>query len=235
LTGVERSFKMLNMRSTAASDEPVVAPDRTTPARIRDAAIACFADAGVAGTSVRTIAAAAEVSPGLVIHHFGSKDGLRVACDQHVAALVREHKTEAAAAGPGLDPVAALRRYDDGPPLLRYLARTLVDGSPHVAELVDEMVADATEYMQVGVRTGQLRPTGDPRGRAAVLTLWSLGALVLHEHAERLLGADLAGDPQRSFGYLLPALDILGRGVITEAAYERAEQAFAEAVEEEQR
>jgi AcrR family transcriptional regulator len=208
------------------------AADHTARARIRDAAIACFADAGVAGTSVRTIASAADVSPALVMHHFGSKDGLRVACDQHVAAQIRAQKLDAVGAGVDIDPIGALRRYRDGPPLLRYLARTLVDGSPHVAELVDEMVADATHYTEVGVANGQLRPTDDPRGRAAVLTLWSLGALVLHEHAQRLLGADLLGDPQVAMGYFLPALDILGRGVITEAVHERAAEAVARAAEE---
>jgi AcrR family transcriptional regulator len=208
------------------------AADHTARARIRDAAIACFADAGVAATTIRAIATRSEVSPGLVMHHFGSKDGLRVACDQHVAALIRAQKEAAVGAGVDIDPVGALRRYADGPPLLRYLARTLVDGSPHVADLVDEMVADATDYTEVAVATGQLRPTDDPRGRAAVLTLWSLGALVLHEHAVRLLGADLTGDPEAAFGYFLPALEILGRGVITEAVYERAKGAIAAAEED---
>jgi AcrR family transcriptional regulator len=213
------------MRSVTRSTEPGAAvpsdgSDRTARARIRDAAIRCFAEAGVDATSVRTLAAAAEVSPGLVLHHFGSKDGLRVACDQHVAALVRRGKSEAMQAGPGLDPLAALREQGEGPPLLRYLARTLVDGSPHVAELIDEMVADAAEYMAEGERTGILRPTEDRYGRAAVLTLWSLGAVVLGEHAQRLLGVDLAGDPAAAIRYLRPAAEILGRGVITEAAYE---------------
>lgn len=213
------------MRSTdRAADRPADASDasdRTARARIRDAAIACFAEAGVAGTSVRTIAAAADVSAGLVLHHFGSKDGLRTACDQHVAALVRDTKTEAMRAGPGLDPVAGLRRQGEGPPLLAYLARTLVDGSPQVAELIDEMVADAAEYMAEGERTGVLRPTEDRYGRAAVLTLWSLGALVLREHAQRLLDVDLTGDPAGSMSYFRPAAEILGVGVITEAAYEQ--------------
>jgi AcrR family transcriptional regulator len=152
---------MLNMRSTTAEarttgerglspDDPGAPDERSTRTRIRDAAIACFADAGVAATPVRTIAAAADVSPALVIHHFGSKDALRVACDQHVAALVRQGKQEAMHAGPDLDPVGALRRQRAGPPVLAYLARTLVDGSPHVADLLDELVADAVEYTREG-------------------------------------------------------------------------------------
>src|SRR3712207_8086528 len=47
--------------------------DLTGRARIRDAAIRRFAVDGF-GTSVRAIAADAGVSPGLVIHHFGSKE-----------------------------------------------------------------------------------------------------------------------------------------------------------------
>ena len=207
-------------------------PDRTARARIRDAAITRFAADGVAATSVRAIAEEAGVSPPLVMHHFGSKDRLRVACDQHVAALVREQKHAAMAAGGGLDPLAAMRAYEGGPPLLGYLARTLIDGSPHVAELVDEMVADAVGYMAEGEAAGILMPTEDPEGRAAVLTLWSLGALVLGEHAKRLLGVDLTGDPAHSMRYFLPALEIMGRGIIAPEAYEQISASFHDAQED---
>jgi AcrR family transcriptional regulator len=206
--------------------------DLTARARIRDAAITRFAADGVARTSVRAIATEAGVSPALVIHHFGSKDALRAVCDHHVAALVRERKTAAMQAGPGLDPLAALREAGEGPPLLRYLATTLVDGSPQVAELLDEMIDDAVAYMEEGVRTGMLRPTEDPRARAAVLTIWSLGALALHEHVARVLGVDLTGDPAAATDYLAPAVEILGRGVIAEDAYARMREALAQPQEE---
>jgi AcrR family transcriptional regulator len=223
---------MLNMSSAtsrppARSDPPGTGHDAsaeadlTARARIRDAAIARFAAEGVSATSVRAIAGDAGVSPALVIHHFGSKDALRVACDQHVAGLIRERKRAAMNAGPGLDPLAALRESGQGPAVLRYLATTLVDGSPHVAELLDELIDDAVGYMDEGVATGMLRPTDDPRGRAVVLTIWSLGALALHQHLQRLLGADLTGDPADALAYFLPASEMLGRGVITEEAYER--------------
>ena len=84
--------------------------DRTTAARIRDAAIAQFAANGVAATSVRSIAATAGVSAGSVIHHFGSKENLRNACDEHVAAMIRDLKGGAMAAGGGFDIAAALPR-----------------------------------------------------------------------------------------------------------------------------
>jgi AcrR family transcriptional regulator len=228
LTGAKRAFSMLCMCSAVSPS----ADDRTARARIRDAAIARFAEGGVAATSIRAIAADAGVSPALVLHHFGSKDELRIACDEFVAATIRDRKRAAVTAGPGMDPVAALRAAEDGPPLLRYLARTLVDGSPQVAALVDEMVSDAAGYMAEGVDAGVLRPTDHPYGRAAVVTLWSLGALVLHEHLERLLGVDLTGTPEEvatATAYFGPALELLSDGLITAAAAAGLREAFAPA------
>ena len=72
---------MLNMGS--------VPDDRTARAVIRDEALRLFAGRGPDAVTVRQIAAAAGVSPGLVIHHFGSKDGLREAVDQYVLACSR--------------------------------------------------------------------------------------------------------------------------------------------------
>lgn len=215
-------FSMVIMRSI---DEPDgVADDRTARARIRDAAITRFAADGVAATSVRAIAAEAGVSPGLVIHHFGSKDALRHACDEHVAAVIRSGKREAMTTGPGLDFLAALRNAKQDIPWTRYLARTLADGSPQVAALIDEMVADAAGYMADGVEAGSLRPTAYPYERAAVVVLWTLGVQVLHEHLERLLGVDLTRDPSEladtaeAAAYFGPVLEIFANGLFSEEA-----------------
>lgn len=221
---------MMNMHSNTDQPhgaKPAVSDDRSTSARIRDAAIACFAASGVDATPVRRIAEEAGVSPALVIHHFGTKEALRVACDRHVAALIRARKTASVRRGANLDPIAALRDDDDGTPLLAYLARTLTDGSPHVAELLDELVDDAVAYMAEGEAAGMLRSTDQPRQRAAVLLLWSMGALVLHEHAARLLGTDLLGPPEQLRSYVVPAFDILGRGIMTASAYEHLAAAMS--------
>lgn len=211
--------------------------DRTARARIRDAAITRFAADGIAATSVRTIAAEADVSPGLVIHHFGTKDGLRSACDEYVAGIIRANKQEAMAQGPALDVAAAMRRAKQDVPLTRYLARSLADGSPHVATLIDEMVADAARYMAEGVRAGSLRPTDYPYGRAAVLTIWTLGAIVLHEHIERLLGVDLTQDPSELAdahayaAYIGPVLELLTDGLVTDEVAKAMRSAFVEGAE----
>lgn len=200
--------------------------DRSTAARIRDAAIACIAENGAASTTVRMIATRAAVSAGLVIHHYGSMDQLRVACDEHIVRTVRDLKTSAMAQGLELDFTAALRVNSDGPPLLAYLAKTLADGTPHVAAMVQEMVEDAVAYTEEGVRNGVLTPTTDAYGRAAVLTIWSLGALVLHDHLERLLGVDLladpaAVDPAKAQAYYAPSFELFTGGLLTEQAAQR--------------
>ncbi|WP_033667137.1 TetR family transcriptional regulator [Salinispora mooreana] len=200
---------------SGVSDESRPRDDKSsTKSRILTAAITLFADQGVAATGVRAIAAAADVHPSLIIHYFGTKDGLRVACDKHVAAFVREHKQKVMRAG-RFDP-AELRDLSDGPPLLRYLARALADGSPHTAALVDEMVNDAVDYLAEGVASGLIRPTDHPYERAALLAIWSLGALALHEHVRRLLGVDLTsldGGAAVKSTYGRIASELLGSGI----------------------
>jgi hypothetical protein len=147
-------------------------------------------------------------------------DGLRSVCDEYVAAIIRRFKQEAMSAGPNLDVLAALRNPDVGP-LMGYLSSVLADGSGTVADLVDDLVNDAEEYIQQGVDSGMLRSSADPRGRAVVLTIWSLGALVLHEHLERLLGVDLTdpgvlNDPAIA-AYAGPVYETYGNGFFTEA------------------
>lgn len=206
----------------------VAAGDRTTRARIRDAAIDLVAAEGTAALSARRVAEAVGVSPGSVIHHFGSMDGLRSACDEYVVEVIREHKSKAVASGPGLDIVAALRDAPVGS-LTAYLAAVLVDDSPAVARLVDELVADAVDYAQAGVASGMLRPTDDPHGRATVLVLWSLGGLVLHRHLQRLLGIDLlsqdAVTSPSMARYVSPVYEIFGHGIFSDAMAAATQQA----------
>jgi AcrR family transcriptional regulator len=161
--------------------------ERSTAARIRDAAIECFATEGIRGTTARKVAALADVSPGSVINHFGSMDGLRQACDRHLLAVTRDRKQKAMAEGPNFDILAAIR-VEGHPQLLAYLAAVLTDDAPGVSELVDGMVADAEIYLAQGVESGMLRPSADPHGRAVIMVLWNLGLLVLHRHLDRLLG-----------------------------------------------
>ena len=52
--------------------------------RLLTCSMILFAEKGFDGVTVRDIARAADVSVGLLNHHFGSKEGLRQAVDNHV-------------------------------------------------------------------------------------------------------------------------------------------------------
>ena len=108
----------------------------------------------------------------------------------------------------------------------------LTEDSATVAALVDELVDDAQGYIDKGIESGMLRPSADSRGRAVVMTMWNLGALVMHRHLHRLLGVDLT-DPQfgrdPSFAaYGAPVYEIYGSGVLTEAFAENIRSAMGQ-------
>ena len=159
--------------------------DLTGRARIRDAAMAVFAERGVAGATIRGIAERAAVSPALVQHHFGTKDGLRAACDAHVLDYLRGETKAGLDEGRIGESAFIAQLYASGPPLMRYLARALVDGSPAAATVFDEIVGITEAYLI------DVPGHSDPHTRAVVYTAMRLGVTVLHEHVSRGLGEDL--------------------------------------------
>lgn len=216
----ERAFSILNVRSAssgpAAAGPTTRSDDATARARIRDAAIRRFAADGFAA-GLRVIAADAGVSPALVVHHFGSKDGLRRACDAHVLAVVREKK--GAALGP-LGPdrmLAELAAIDEYAPLVAYQLRSVVAGGELARTLLEDFMAAAREYVADGVAAGTLRPSLDEEARIRYLTLSGFGAIV----------GWMALDPPDDLGNLgpwlrryteaiaLPALELFTSGMLT--------------------
>src|SRR5436190_1192209 len=70
----EQLYSLLAVRIAMAT--AALESDLTTKARIRDAAMELFAREGAAAGSLRAVARAAAVSPGLIVHHFGSTEGV---------------------------------------------------------------------------------------------------------------------------------------------------------------
>jgi AcrR family transcriptional regulator len=168
-----------------------------TRTRIRDAAIARFAAAGVGATTLRSIAEAAGVSAQLVVHHFGSKAALAVACDEHVTATIRAHKTAVMAAGPNADPVQALRDSEAEGPLLAYLARRLADDSP-----------GRPRRARPRGRPGRCTASSAPTGPASRPPSGSCSACCAPTPARlRMLG----GDPWRDAGGAAPSAGLRAR------------------------
>lgn len=176
------------------------------PPVIRDAALRLFAEPGGARASVRDIAAAAGVSPALVIRHFGSMEGLREAVDAHVASQIGElleHITSDPAGavdahGAQSFADAATRLFGDDSPLPRYLLRSITDGGERGAALIALIAGSSAEAWQRMVQAGVVEPGPDPQARAALVATLDLAALALREPLAALLGADpLTGEGAR--------------------------------------
>lgn len=189
------------------------AEDLTGRARIRDAALLEFAEHGVKGATIRGIAKAAGVSPALVQHHFGTKDALREACDDHVIATISETKEEALHGGmgnPGFLSVALRTAL----PVQRYLARVLTDDSAAARTLFDGAVAFSEDLLKRGAPGMHAPKTDDLHGYATVMTAMNFGLIVLHEHVSRGLGGNVLmgeGYPRMA----LAMLDVLEDNLVS--------------------
>ncbi|HEX7323673.1 MAG TPA: TetR family transcriptional regulator [Mycobacterium sp.] len=187
--------------------------DLTTTARIRDAAIEQFGQHGFR-VGVRVIAEAAGVSPGLVIHHFGSKDGLLKACDAYVAEEIRVGKSEAMQSSDPATWLAAMAEIESYAPMMAYLVRSMQSGGELAKTLWRTMISNAEEYLGEGVRAGTIKPSRDPKARAKYLAITGGGGFLLylqmHETPTDLRAVlhDYAND------MTLPALEIYTKGLM---------------------
>ena len=173
------------MVANAAGDRS--AEDLTARARIRDAALRLFAERGLDGTTIRDIAREAGVSGGLIRHHFGSKDDLRTACDSYALDQLMQIKEQAVFDGQLGNPAFMSAAHPTVLLTYRYLARSLVDGSPAAEAMFDEMVELCEEWL-ARHNPGQM---ADPRGYSAVLVAMQTGMLMMHGQVSRWLGADI--------------------------------------------
>jgi AcrR family transcriptional regulator len=164
------------------ADRPV--EDLSTRARIRDAAMVEFGDKGFKGATMKTIAAAAGVSVGLVQHHFGTKDGLRAACEERVLDLVR-FKTDAVEAGSITDPQVLSTLMAMGPRVQRYVGRALVEDSPGIREMVDDVMSLGERFLSNHWPVRFPPGTQRTRDAAAVMTAINTSTMMMQSHLAR--------------------------------------------------
>lgn len=215
---------MLSMSS--ATDDA----DLTARAKIRNAAITQFARDGFQKSNLRAIAAAAGVSVGLVPHHFGSKEGLRAACDEYVLNLFSRR---AGAAGTGDLLAEYLADPEEYGLHVQYVVRAIQEDSPAAAMLVNRMVEEAEEIFRAGAADGTMHPSSDPRALAVLSILTSVALLTMPAPFARALGFEGFG-PDVLHRMTVPTLELFTNGLYTDDTLLRNAEAAWQSVRESQ-
>jgi AcrR family transcriptional regulator len=128
-------------------------------------ALRLFGEHGIDATSLREVAKAAEVSPALVVHHFGGKEGLVAAVDE---AALREFGAAYSSDEPAEDPDLLRQRAEQTARVMRkrpevcsYLGRALVEGTPGSARLFRLMIEGGRAAIDALAEKGTLREDAD--------------------------------------------------------------------------
>ena len=193
--------------------------DLTARARIRDAAIDLFAERGIGPATVRDIAQRAGVSSGLLRHHFGSKEGLRDACDEYALArlaAVREQMLRGGGLGDDTF-MAAIR--PEAMRLQSYLVRSMMDGSAGGEAMFMRMVEAGEDWL-----AGTDLQTADPRAYSAVLVAMQMGMFLMNDQIAKAIGVEIGGPFPYGHGRILrAAVEIFAQPLLTP---EQADQAI---------
>ncbi|MGW5455767.1 TetR/AcrR family transcriptional regulator [Nocardia sp. NPDC003979] len=173
--------------------------DRTARARIRDEALRLFAARGPDAVTVRKIAAAAGVSPALIMRHYGTKEALRAAVDEHVAVVFEQMLGQATGRADPAVPASVAELVAVGlppdSPIPAYLGHLLLSDGEAGTALFRRLYATAADGFTGLRKAGHADDGGDPAARAAFLLANDLAVLMLRTRLTDVLGVDpLSGD-----------------------------------------
>lgn len=165
--------------------------DRPRVELIRAAALKRFAAQGTANTSLREVAETAGVSVGLLQHHFGTKERLIEAVDEHVAGFLGASLAGAPAV-PTADPVGdfghrvttLIAEHTD---VVDYIVRTLLERTPTGTSIFDALVAMGEDRWNQYHDDQLTAPDLDQLWAALNPLLLVLGAMALRPHLDRHL------------------------------------------------
>ena len=188
---------------------------REVPTTGRDklihAGLKLFSESGYDGTSVRQLAAEADVSFGLIRKYFGSKEGLRDAIEEYVIgelqafysrSLPLDHRSPEAAAE------SAAEFFSQDNDVLLYLRFALLHPQKGTQKLIQRYFNMYQTLVSSLDEAGQLGEGVDRRWGAFLLMFMQLGPLVLEPFGEQLLGesmysAKLLRERQKAYIHML--------------------------------
>ena len=148
---------------------------------ILDAARASFAEKGFSGANVSEIVARAATTKPMIYYHFGSKEGLRDACDEFAMAQLAALRAQGLG---GSSLVGAI--LPESMRLQVYLVRSMMDGSATAAAMFARSVEAGEEWLA----TTPIK-SNDPTAYAAVLMAMKMGMFLMRDQLTLALGEDV--------------------------------------------
>jgi AcrR family transcriptional regulator len=192
------------------------ASDITAYARIRDAALKLYGEHGASASSVRAIAKAAGVSPGLVQHHFKTKAELQASLEAYalekIVELARIGLAQSDHPGEFVIGRLIVDFIQTHPDEIRYARRVMLENGALGHKLFDQIVLSCRLLMEQFVKDGILRKGLDMEWASLNAMLMIVGPVlfepVFNRHLDRpfrtdegLARWDAACDDLWGYGY----------------------------------
>lgn len=204
------------MTGAIADSRFVVGLAELAPAiRIRETALALFAEHGPQSTSIRMIARAVGVSPGAVLHHYPTKADIERAVRESVVSRLRSAIHGVGEGEPTVEALRHRREQADAvvrsdPNVAGYLRHVYAAGGEEAAALFAEMLKLQAEEMDRMVAAGLARPMPDPEIGLLVYRSMVMATTLLRPMIEQTLGQSL-DDPELRRRFRDAEVDLLTR------------------------
>lgn len=167
---------------------------QTTRDQLLSIAVEMFAEKGFAGTSLRSIAKQAEVSPALLVHHFGTKDALvKEAISKTLGDWVADEKSaildDASHQVENWQSLAA-----KGTASLNFFRQALLAGGEYSQRLFHAAFLESEALLDQMQAVGRLKDISDKQTTALMMTISGLGSVLFMNQIEQTLGGPISSD-----------------------------------------
>lgn len=166
----------------------------TTRDQLLSIAVEMFAEKGFAGTSLRSIAKQAEVSPALLVHHFGGKDALvKEAISKTLGDWVADEKAAMLD-----DESHQVENWQSlaakGTTSLNFFRQALLAGGEYSQRLFDAAFLESEALLDQMQAVGRLKDISDKQTTALMMTISGLGSVLFMSQIEQTLGGPISSD-----------------------------------------
>lgn len=205
--------KLLAMNRGAVPRTPRWESTAARSGEIRDVAMKCFAERGIARTSLRTIAAQAGVSLGLIQHYFVTKSQLIEAIDHYVLQVFAQMREAPPASADQVcgasDRLAAL--MTDNPDVMDYVGRALAEHDGVGNTIFDGFFAISADQGAAFAAQGLTPEDLDPLWSNMLPLILRVGTIMLRHHIERHTDGPLY-DPEQLSRWNVAVTRMICRG-----------------------